>query len=313
LAGELPILAYHRIFDDWQAKSFEFDPELVSATSEDFEWQMRFVKERFSPVTFAVLDAHLRHGEPLPKRPIIVTFDDGFEDNFTHAFPILRRLGIPATIFLATGYIGGAAPFWYDWLFYLWRRSSMEGQMFSFAGRDFATSRTQQPEYAEFVDLISTAKMLDDRTLRAELARLERSYPMACPANGFEASRPLNWQQVTTMSEHGIEFGSHMVSHPVMSMMTEADLVRELADSKNAIERHVGRQIRVIAYPVGESYTFNESVLRRVADAGYRYGVTYEAGTNKLRCFDALCLKRVRVERYTTREEFVAGLAFPGW
>src|SRR5579863_6872388 len=112
--ADIPILAYHRVWDIRDEDAFPFDVELVSACTADFRWQMEYVRENFDPITFGkllqILDGEMRS----PPRPIIITFDDGFDDNFQNAFPILDALDVPATIFLSTGYIGGEQTFWYD-------------------------------------------------------------------------------------------------------------------------------------------------------------------------------------------------------
>src|SRR5579872_3996890 len=112
--ADIPILAYHRIWDIRDEDGFPFDIELVSACIGEFQWQMEYVRRNFDPITFATLLKILDGEQSAPPKPIIITFDDGFEDNFQNAFPILSALDVPATIFLSTGYIGGERTFWYD-------------------------------------------------------------------------------------------------------------------------------------------------------------------------------------------------------
>src|SRR5690606_11379545 len=79
-----------------------------------FETQMRYLNRHYRVMPLADLAGLLGTGRPLREPVAAVTFDDGYRDNYTSAFPVLRRLGVPATIFLATGYIGGDRVFWWD-------------------------------------------------------------------------------------------------------------------------------------------------------------------------------------------------------
>jgi peptidoglycan/xylan/chitin deacetylase (PgdA/CDA1 family) len=108
---ELVILAYHRIC---RADGFMWDDGLVSASPEEFERQIRYIAERFTPISFRELQRILKGESLLPPKPIIVTFDDGYMDNYRNAFPILRRYGVPATFFIATGFVEGQKPPWWD-------------------------------------------------------------------------------------------------------------------------------------------------------------------------------------------------------
>ncbi len=108
------ILAYHRVLDVPVEDDFPFDIELVSATVRDFAAQMAYVREHYRPATFETVIAHLDRGEQPPRGTVIVTFDDGFADNYENAFPVLRSLGMPATIFLATGYLDRGDTYWYE-------------------------------------------------------------------------------------------------------------------------------------------------------------------------------------------------------
>ena len=99
------ILAYHRVLDIAEEDSFPFDIELVSASVSAFTSQMQYVKQHFTPMSFASLLQCLDRGGPPPPGAVIITFDDGFADNYYNAFPVLKKFNIPATIFLSTGYI----------------------------------------------------------------------------------------------------------------------------------------------------------------------------------------------------------------
>ena len=95
---ELRILAYHRIIDPNHA----YDSENVSADLENFDWQMRYMRKNYDVISFQELKSIIESGDVLPKRCAMITFDDGFADNYFNAFPILKELGMPALFSVIT-------------------------------------------------------------------------------------------------------------------------------------------------------------------------------------------------------------------
>ncbi len=313
LGSELTILAYHRVLEHWDEEQFEFDVELISASAKEFAWQMAYVRENYSPITFCQLIAFLDGRARLPKRPILVTFDDGFDDNYHHAFPILRSADVPATVFLSTGYIGGVRTFWYDWLCYLcnFAARSKNRADITFGGKEFQLGYDLAQRRENISGLFGFVKRMKDDALRSELKRLEEDLDIEYPSIGFDASRPLSWEQVREMSEGGIEFGSHAVTHPILTNLSEGQLSEELNSSKRRIETELAQRVEVIAYPVGEDFAFDDAVIKASRDAGYRLGASYISGVNDLSDLDHFRLKRLHVERYTTRSDFQGMLAMP--
>lgn len=307
---ELRILAYHRVLDIDDDRSFEFDPDLVSASVDDFEWQMRHVRDRYDPITFHDLIEFIEKGKPLPACPVIVTFDDGYDDNYRHAFPVLRSLNMPATFFVSTGYIGQRQTFWFDWVFYLCRRAAERRHILKVGDALFPFDRDNAARQVR--SAMHALWMLSDAERRIAIAGLEESLDMKPPDEGFAHSMPLDWAQLGEMAATGMEFGSHTVSHPVLSRISnEVDLRYELTESKRALEQRLACTIDVLAYPVGREFAFNDQVEQATRNAGYRIAVSYAPGTNKLKQLEAFKLKRIHVERDVSRSEFAAMLAAP--
>lgn len=311
LGRDLLILAYHRVLDIGDESRFPFDPELVSASPTAFAWQMDRLRHHATPVTFEdVIDA-LDGRRRLPPRPAIVTFDDGFEDNYTHAFPVLRRAGIPATIFIATGYIGSAEIYWYDFIAHLVFHAPRGEFRIEELGLSPLLDRGVDSRRRAAAEILEALKRIPDATRRNIVRRLHAAWFDRLPAAERALSRPMNWDQIREMSRAGIEFGSHSVSHPVLANLDDAALARELADSKADIEREIAKPVRVIAYPVGQSFAYDARVVAAVRAAGYRLAASYVSGGNRLRALDRYALRRLHVERYTRRSDFSAMLALP--
>jgi peptidoglycan/xylan/chitin deacetylase (PgdA/CDA1 family) len=311
LRHEVTILAYHRILDITARGAFEFDLELVSASVADFRWQMEYLRRHYAPITFRQLIQHLDGDGPIPPRPIIVTFDDGFDDNYHHAFPVLKSLEMPATMFLSTGYIGQTDTFWFDWLVHLCHLAGHAGRSVQFAGLALSPCADTKHECPASAALLAYAKTLPDHDLRIALLALERELGVCQPPGGNEQSRPMTWEQVREMAAAGIEFGSHTVTHPILSNTAARQLDEELAGSKQRLEQELQRPMQVIAYPVGGELAFDQRVIDRVRAVGYRLGVSYIPGVNVTRQINPYGLRRLRVERYTQHPEFAGMLAVP--
>lgn len=308
---ELVILAYHRVLDIGNESEFPFDPELVSASPDEFRWQMRFVRDNFDVVSFKDVNDHLQGRARLPSRALVVTFDDGFDDNYHHAYRILKDVGIPATFFVSTGYIGTEEVFWFDWLAHL----LMKAPVGTIRIPELATALPAANDATARRDatnqLLAKIKTLSERRRLEILEELQSLGREHCDPEAASKSRPMNWQQVHEMHEGGMEIGSHTVTHPILATMEPESMHWELKQSKAELEKRLNAPVQVIGYPVGTSDAFNTAVVDGVQNAGYAMACSYIAGTNPLGRLDRFRMRRQHIERYTSRVYFEALLSFP--
>ena len=311
LIKELPILAYHRVYDIEDITAFPFDPELINASCASFAWQMHYIKARYNPITFRMLIDTLDGKAPLPERPLIVTFDDGYNDNYHNAFPILKSLGIPATIFLSTGYIGSPKPFWFELVAHIVYRAPNglmaldDLQLTLRLDDDVASRRTATYQ------LLRKLKQVRNKQRLSFLEQFEHDYASVVDTASFPLSQPMTWDQIREMHTAGIEFGSHTITHPILSQLDDKALEYELAGSKQQIEQELDDPILVLAYPVGDTTAFDERVMRAAQNSGYRLGVSYIKGVNRLDKLDHFTLYRQHVESYTSKYFFTGLLSLP--
>lgn len=311
LSDNLTILAYHRIYDMGNEDDFPFDPELISATTNDFKAQMSYVKKHYNPITFNNLINHINHGKKLPKRPIIISFDDGHEDNYTNAFPILKNLEIPATIFISTEYIDSDRIFWFDWIAHLIYKTNSKnislnnGSFISTINEGIDARRSLTAELLNYL-------MTLPNTIRKDcLVEIDQQLDVEISISDNKKSSALSWSQVVEMSNNNIEFGSHTVSHPILSKLDDNELEFELKNSKEEIQNYIHKQVDIIAYPVGGSMEFNDKVTNSCKKLDYLLGISYISGVESLPIKKMFSLKRLHVERYTNMNRFKALLALP--
>ncbi len=305
------ILAYHRVLDV-DERTYPFDCELISASVRDFERQMEHVCSRYRVVTFADLEEYERNNERPPENALVITFDDGYADNYEHAFPILERYGLKAVFFLSTDYIGTNAPFWFERLAYLVKKGLVDtsrldlGPCGDIAGR-WRDRRGVLPQE----DLSHVIVRLPNRERLRLLGQIEEGMP-PLPAGDAALVRPLTWDQVREMVKHGMEMGSHTRSHLILGNGSPAEVAEELETSRRVIEEQVSRPVRAVSYPIASrDFAVNPLVIRLVQLAGYRFGVGYTSGPVRRLEKERYLLKRLKIERYVTFDRFRAKLLFP--
>ena len=234
-------------------------------------------------------------------RPLCaLTFDDGWRDNYEIAFPILRKHGVPATVFLTTDFIGTNRAFWHTELMYL----LLHGELVQLrrSRRDFdaypASLRphlirlarlTQAPSVEDADAFIEAVKDTCDENFIDELMRdlaavLRRRRPLLTDRKFF-----LDWDQVREMASAGIEIGSHGCSHRILTRLKADEVEDELIRAKVGIEQRIGQRVQHFAFPEG---TASRELIERVAKAGYRTACLCASGPDKGRFVPAV-LKRV--------------------
>lgn len=306
----LTVLAYHRVMDT--PENFLFDEALISASCRDFQWQVDYLKRHCSPITFAQFLACQKGNQPLPKNPVIITFDDGFIDNYSNAFRILKAANVPATFFVTTDYLDQCETFWFDWVTYLINtmapgRHLLAEQAHVVDVRDPSSSSRR----AEVERLLAFLKQVPDEQRRNVIEELGQISGVTMPADGFAESKPMTWQQVIEMADNGMEIGSHTCSHPILSRLRRDQLDAEIRGSREALEDRLNKPVEVLAYPVGGEFAYDENVIQVTQQSGYQVACSYRSGVNHVTDLEMFALKRLHVELYTTRDRFKAMLAWP--
>lgn len=308
----LRVLAYHRVLPREAERGFAYDIELVSAWQDEFDWQVRYLARHHQVITCHDLAAMIDAGQPIPRNAVMITFDDGYRDNHDIALPILRSHGVSAVIFVATGYMGSRETYWYDRLVHqMLGVTHAELPMPGGATALMVGGGEAQRRRAAHAAL-KHLKGLADAERRDTLERWRVAMGAAEHDEFQGIDGPMDWTEVRALSEAGIEIGSHSVSHPILARIDDdAELERELVESKAQIEAHTGRPVVSLAYPVGGPGAYSERVVGAARRAGYRFGFTYESGVIDPQRMDLFRLRRLAVERYISRDRFRAMLAMP--
>lgn len=301
----LRILAYHRILDDNPA-SFAFDEDLISATSASFRQQMEFVRRHFQIVSFADLQRCAQENKAWPARALIVTFDDGYADNYSHAFPILKEKNVPATIFLATNFMESGGLFWWDLVAYCFKQTALDSVRLP----EIASEPLLLPDAAARRTAINRVlqwmKNVPEAIKNESLQNLPQVLEVKM-RDDLGQGMHLSWSQVGEMAQHGIEFGAHSISHPILTNIAPEQLELEISGSKRAIEQHLNRETLAFCYPAGQ---FNANVQGAVRRAGFHFATAFHEGVSQA-APDPFALPRIHVEHGDSFALFQSNLMFP--
>ncbi len=212
----------------------------------------------------------------------VLTFDDGWSDNYTTAFPLLKKLAMPTTIFLSTGLIGKAKTFWVEQLIQAYkdpgRREHIRSRLTSLTG----TGSSHE-------SLLEIIRYLMHRPAAERNDLLAQILPPGTAVQEANGDRLMEWSQVREMSAAGIEFGAHTVTHPLLPYEDDATVAYELSAGKEKIEEVLGKKVRAFAYPNG---SWDERVRRYVQQAGYTVAFTTDRGWHRPG-HDPLTVRRV--------------------
>ena len=286
----LLVLNYHRI-GDWTRSPY--DPGAFSATDEELDRQIRFLKLHTNCVTLDDVIA-LAEQRTVPRDPwTLVTFDDGYRDNYQRAFPILRSHGVQGVFFLPTSLIGTRTLPWWDRLAY----------MINTCGKPKLT--LNYPYQQEFD--------CKGGRLRDALMRILRLYKMpgvepgplmealeeACgvaPPLEHRERCFMSWNELNEMAAAGMALGAHSHRHQIMSNLNSDAQFQEAIESKRSIEQHTGVAVKAFAYPDGTRASFSTDTIAALKRAGYRAAFSFYGGVNRRPGIEPFDIRRCGVD-----------------
>jgi len=306
----LVVLTYHRIAVPGISSNSYFDP-VISATPEAFEAQLRFLSTRFHILSLEdVLDIAADKGLsasilPDSGKPIaLVTFDDGYRDNYETALPILCKLGVPATFFIPTGFLDTARLPWWDHVACVLKRTrvprfSLErwpGDVEPIVINLESTSSSQHRIMAITVVVHSFL----DGAINDELwflAQLDRQAEVSIDTSMLGRELLMNLDQVKQLADAGMSVGTHGQSHRALASLHDATQYHELTESKRFLESSLGLDIKALAYPFGWQGTFTARTMQLAIEAGYHLAFSSREGINRPgnAAFQPFALRRLNV------------------
>jgi peptidoglycan/xylan/chitin deacetylase (PgdA/CDA1 family) len=295
--NKLTILCYHGIVDD-VLNGFNSSGKHLHLAH--FKKQMEYVAKNYQIITMMDVENFYQGKTSLPKKSVAITFDDGYANNYKIAHPILKNLGLKATLYLATGYIGRNKLMWTD---------KLELAILNMTCKNFWLH-------------LNTKRFFDVSTLNNKIISLNliKKYLKKLPtenvflilneifkyAGNYEKlitedlHKFLSWNEVKFMHDSGIwEIGAHTVDHFSLGVLTPANGIEQITRSISDIKKALNTKEPVLfSYPEGLKFDMPKYSVDYLNEIGLKSAPSALAGTNyisKLYSGNRMCLKRILV------------------
>ncbi len=284
----LYVFNYHRIGETTGTK---FDRAVFSCSTHAFEQHLITIKENFIVIDTEKLISLIQHDKLIDNRYAIITFDDGYIDNYHEAFPLLKKQNLCASFYIATDFIDLAEIPWWDQIAYLLRHSVNQTYCLIGTNKSFCL---HEHKIDKVIQKIMTAiKLLTTHNVLDVLNDIKVHFPEASLLlKNIHQKESQNlfmtWPQIKEMSDNGMEIGSHTITHRILSQLSIQEQQTEISHSKAIIERNINKTVSSLAYPVGRYHCYDIESEKAAEKYGYKVAFNNEAGSHRhvTNCFN---------------------------
>ncbi|MCJ8320355.1 MAG: polysaccharide deacetylase family protein [Colwellia sp.] len=269
---------YHRIGD---SATTLFDRAVFSCTKEALDMHVKLIKQNFTLITMSELRKLIDKGSKVDGRYAIITFDDGYYDNYSEAYPVLLDNNVSAVFYLVTDFVGSTVTPWWDDIAFILRCS---------AGQSYKLPKSNEVIYLDpdnidkaIQQVIFKAKRIKNFDILQVLDDIRKCFPSAVKElSNKQESLFMSWEHAKEMTENGMEIGSHTLSHRMLAQLSAEEQEQEIKRSKALIEEKLDITIDSIAYPVGRYHCYTQGTCEITDRAGYLIGFNNEPGRNNI-------------------------------
>jgi peptidoglycan/xylan/chitin deacetylase (PgdA/CDA1 family) len=297
--GGTLVLGMHGVLSETEALPFNATGKFI--TPGKLEEFLRRLSRLYTPLSLdEFVDAFVER-RSLGNR-FVLTFDDGYANVYTEAFPLLREMGIPFGVFVTTGMVGTGRVLWNDLLeftIYSTEKAVLPGGLLNGAVDLGTPSKKRQA----IMDIKAALKRRRIEEAYGLVERICDALGVNPAASELRSAGFLTPKQIKEMARAGVGFGGHTVTHPILSRETRDRVREEVTACKHDLESITGKEVRTFAYPNGQRGDFDAMVKDEVRNAGYSAaftgipGITYGGG-------DPFEIRRLLVDCRWTDEEF---------
>lgn len=266
--SRLQILIFHRVLPA-QDQLFTGVPD-----ASRFRRMLRMLKTLYRVLPLGEALSLLRTGR-LPAGSVAITFDDGYADNFSVALPILKEEGVPATIFVATGFLDGGRMF-NDTIWESFRNTTCGGVDLDFIGLGQVTLSSWADRRAASAKVIDAIKYLEIDERERAARRVAQALQVSLCDDLMMRS-----EDVARLPADLITVGAHTHSHPILTRLSPADARRDIEEGRARLQDICGRPIDLFAYPNGKpGYDYDQAHVAMVRNMGFEAAVTTSPGAH---------------------------------
>lgn len=296
----LRVLMYHRV--DLAGNRPHLWPGMIGPTPQEFARQVETLSSNYRVVSLDDVITAMRGNRKMPPRAVLITFDDAYRDFSEHAWPLLRKHGLPVTLFVATDYPdNNRRHFWWDRLFRALTRAPSDASCRLPAGVTCLKAANQR--LAIFRRLKERLKLLP----HAECMEVVENIVSDIGIPDADDNGVLSWQELADLHAQGVTLAPHTHTHPMLNRLPVESIREELSTSWNALVERFGTQIpKVVAYPAGG---LNDDVVDVTRNLGFELAFSTQRGVNRLLTLDRFRIRRINVGARTTSGLLRAQLA----
>jgi len=292
----ITILAYHDI-----ARESHLGLQVPSRV---FDRHMNYLREQnYNIIGLDEAAEILASGKKIPPDTVAITFDDGYKSIYTTVFPIVRKYGIPITVFVSIKPVEENCALFVDSIIYginNTRKSCIDLTLWDMT-RLPLTSRLYKEEASR--KIISRSKAMPQKERQRFLDFIFSELGVDRDAEGLK-DMMLNWDEIKELSKNGVSFGAHTVNHPCLAGIPLKDADEEISESRKILEEKIGKEVTSFAYPYGSKYDITKGVRDLVEKAGFKCACVLGGGSNT-HGEDPLLLRRKNITDHIKHELLV--------
>ena len=256
------ILLYHRVLP-----YSIFDPVNYSILLEEFIEQINYLMENYEIIPYNEISKNVDK----KNTKIIISFDDGYKDNFKYAFPILKENNLSAIFFILSDYIGSKKIIWDREICLIVNFANNNNKSFEIKNSKdnivFLKNHDAKISVNNLWKIINYLKKLEPKFINSQLLNLKDQIDYQY--NYQDMDYCMSWEEIKIMSKSGMSFGSHGCSHVSFSNISKETLHKELVNSKKEIEKNLNISCTAIAFPFGSNNDYNNETINQSLKAGY--------------------------------------------
>ena len=306
----LLVLNYHRI---GSPENCPYDPGLFSADVETFDAQVKHLKRTYDLISGQDLDSvsrELLDNKASRKRYALITFDDGYRDNYDSAFPVLEANDASAVFFLATGFLDRPSIPWWDEIAWMVHHATVD-HIPANTWTIHSVNLCEADRRSARCQLLKTFKSLNASETEPFLNFSgEATGAGRCPQQDA-ADMWMTWDMVREMHAAGQTIGGHTVHHHLLASMPIDRQDAEIRECRARIHNELGFSPNAFSYPIGKRGAFTQTTETLVQQNGFEYAFAYQGGCTRNGEFDRWAIPRATVEHTTSMAEFRTMTAVP--
>lgn len=258
------VLLYHRVCE------MKNDIWNIAVTPDEFEKQMLYIKNNYKILKFEDDWSNVKD------KAVVITFDDGYLDNYLYAVPILKKYNIPATIFVSTDNIGTNNEFWWDELESIFLDNDRLPDSLIYEGREYSLKTVEEKKSCCRSFRLSMMDMNAD-SRQKQIERLRKSISVSNKQR--IEYRTMNEEELCEISNIGcITIGAHTKSHCRLSSLDELGMHDEIMGSKIRLENILGKKVTTFSYPFGNDKDYTDATIREVEKCGFEKAAAVKGG-----------------------------------